>query len=151
MALPLALAFGVASGVGPIAGLYGAVFVGFFAALLGGTPSQISGPTGPMTVVMAVIFLDYVDQPELAFTIIMMGGAFQILFSVLRLGSLISLVPYTVISGFMSGIGVIIIILQIGPLFGHAAPGSGVMGTFLGLPLLLGWACWPLCGSCRRS
>ena len=81
VALPLALAFGVASGVGPIA------------ALLGGTPSQISGPTGPMTVVMAVIFLDYVDQPELAFTIIMMGGAFQILFSVLRLGSLISLVP----------------------------------------------------------
>jgi len=142
VALPLALAFGVASGVGPIAGLYGAVFVGFFAALLGGTPSQISGPTGPMTVVMAVIFLDYVDQPELAFTIIMMGGAFQILFSVLRLGSLISLVPYTVISGFMSGIGVIIIILQIGPLFGHAAPGGGVMGTFLGLPSIFADIKW---------
>ena len=62
VALPLALAFGVASGVGPIAGLYGAVFVGFFAALLGGTPSQISGPTGPMAVVMAVIFLDYVTS-----------------------------------------------------------------------------------------
>ena len=142
VALPLALAFGVASGVGPIAGLYGAVFVGFFAALLGGTPSQISGPTGPMTVVMAVIFLNYIDQPAIAFTIIMMGGAFQILFSVLRLGSLISLVPYTVISGFMSGIGVIIIILQLGPLFGHAAPAGGVLGTFLGLPAMLSAIKW---------
>lgn len=142
VALPLALAFGVASGVGPIAGLYGAVFVGFFAALLGGTPSQISGPTGPMTVVMAVIFLNYADQPSLAFTIIMMGGAFQILFSVLRLGSLISLVPYTVISGFMSGIGVIIIILQIGPLLGHATPGGGVLGTFLGLPEIFSTIKW---------
>ncbi len=138
VALPLALAFGVASGLGPIAGLYGAVFVGFFAALLGGTPSQISGPTGPMTVVMAVIFLEFADQPAIAFTIIMMGGAFQILFSVLRLGSLISLVPYTVISGFMSGIGVIIIILQLGPLLGHAAPAGGVLGTFLALPAMLG-------------
>jgi sulfate permease, SulP family len=137
VALPLALAFGVASGVGPIAGLYGAVIVGFLAALLGGTPSQISGPTGPMTVVMAVIFLNFSDQPAIAFTIIMMGGLFQILFSVLRLGSLISLVPYTVISGFMSGIGVIIIILQIGPLFGHVAPEGGVIGTFLGLAEIL--------------
>ena len=142
VALPLALAFGVASGVGPIAGLYGAIFVGFFAALLGGTPSQISGPTGPMTVVMAIIFIEYIDQPALAFTIIMMGGAFQILFSVLRLGSLISLVPYTVISGFMSGIGVIIIILQLGPLLGHSAPAGGVMGTFLGLPAIFAAIKW---------
>ena len=55
VALPLALAFGVASGLGAIAGLYGAIFVGFFAALFGGTPAQVSGPTGPMTVVMAGI------------------------------------------------------------------------------------------------
>jgi MFS superfamily sulfate permease-like transporter len=54
VALPLGLAFGVSSGAGPIAGLYGAIFVGLFAALFGGTPSQISGPTGPMTVVMAL-------------------------------------------------------------------------------------------------
>jgi SulP family sulfate permease len=73
VALPLALAFGVASGAGPMAGLYGAITLGFFAALLGGTPSQISGPTGPMTVVMAVIFLRYADQPSMAFTVVLMG------------------------------------------------------------------------------
>jgi SulP family sulfate permease len=134
VALPLALAFGVTSGAGPIAGLYGAIFVGFFAALLGGTPSQISGPTGPMTVVMATVFLSYPGQPELAFTTVIMGGLIQILFGVLRIGSLISLVPFTVVSGFMSGIGVIIIILQIAPFFGHAQPAGGVIGSLTALP-----------------
>jgi SulP family sulfate permease len=134
VALPLALAFGVASGAGPIAGLYGAAVVGFFAALLGGTPSQISGPTGPMTVVMAVIFLNFADQPAIAFSVIMLGGLFQIIFGMLRLGSLINLVPYTVVSGFMSGIGIIIIIIQLGPLFGHAVPEGGVLATLSGLP-----------------
>lgn len=133
VALPLALAFGVASGVGPIAGLYGAAIVGFFAALLGGTPSQISGPTGPMTVVIAVVFLNFSDEPAIAFTVIMMGGVFQVIFGMLRLGGLINLVPYTVVSGFMSGIGIIIIILQIGPLFGHAVPEGGVLATLSGL------------------
>ncbi|PCJ34577.1 MAG: sodium-independent anion transporter [Moraxellaceae bacterium] len=129
VALPLALAFGVSSGAGPIAGLYGAIFVGFFAALFGGTPSQVSGPTGPMTVVMAAIFTEYVAMdpvqgPLLAFTIVIMGGLFQILFGVLRIGSYINYVPQPVISGFMSGIGVIIIILQLGPLLGHPAAGG---------------------------
>ncbi|MDH5516188.1 MAG: SulP family inorganic anion transporter [Gammaproteobacteria bacterium] len=128
VALPLALAMGVASGAGPIAGMYGAIFVGFFAAILGGTPTQVSGPTGPMTVVMALIFTEYTamfpDNPELgaalAFTIVIMGGLFQILFGVLKVGKYIELVPHPVVSGFMSGIGVIIILIQIGPLFGHA-------------------------------
>lgn len=127
VALPLALAMGVASGAGPIAGIYGAIFVGFFAAILGGTPAQVSGPTGPMTVVMALIFTEYTamfpDNPELgaalAFTIVIMGGLFQILFGVLKIGKYIELVPHPVVSGFMSGIGVIIILIQIGPLFGH--------------------------------
>lgn len=126
VALPLALAFGVSSGAGAIAGLYGAVFVGFFAALFGGTPSQISGPTGPMTVVMAAVFTSVAaDNSEagfaLAFTVIMLGGLFQILFGVLQLGKYITLIPYTVVSGFMSGVGIIIILIQIGPFFGQEA------------------------------
>ncbi|MEQ9564151.1 MAG: SulP family inorganic anion transporter, partial [Woeseiaceae bacterium] len=72
VALPLALAFGVASGAGPVAGLYGAICVGFFAALFGGTPSQISGPTGPMTIVAATVFTQYGTNPSQAFTVVMM-------------------------------------------------------------------------------
>ena len=129
VALPLAMAMGVASGVGPIAGMYGAIFVGFFAALFGGTPAQVSGPTGPMTVVMAAIFIQYTgmfpDDPAqgaaLAFTVVMLGGLFQIVFGLLKLGKYIELVPHPVVSGFMSGIGVIIILLQFGPLLGQAA------------------------------
>lgn len=133
VALPLALAFGVASGAGASAGLYGAVFTGFFAALLGGTPSQVSGPTGPMTVVMATVFTKLiVENPEsgmaMAFTAVMLSGLFQILFGVLRLGQFITLMPYTVISGFMSGIGVIIVALQLAPLLGHPAQSSVILG-----------------------
>jgi len=127
VALPLAMAMGVASGVGPIAGLYGAIFVGLFAALFGGTPAQVSGPTGPMTVVMAAIFTQYTgmfpDDPvqgaALAFTVVMLGGLFQIMFGILKLGKYIELVPHPVVSGFMSGIGIILILLQIGPLLGQ--------------------------------
>ena len=124
VALPLALAFGVSSGAGAIAGLYGAIIIGFFAALFGGTPSQISGLTGPMTVVIATVFTaEIAKDPEngaaVAFTVIMLGGIFQILFGLLRLGKYITLMPYTVISGFMSGIGVIIILIEVGPLLGH--------------------------------
>lgn len=97
VALPLAMALGVASGVGPIAGMYGAIFVGFFAALLGGTPAQVSGPTGPMTVVMAAIFLHYTgmfpDDPArgaaLAFTVVILGGLFQIMMGMPRWGKYI--------------------------------------------------------------
>ncbi|ESA34254.1 low affinity sulfate transporter [Leptolyngbya sp. Heron Island J] len=138
VALPLALAFGVASGAGPIAGLYGAIFVGFFAALFGGTPSQVSGPTGPMTVVMASTFAALIAKhPEtglaMAFTVVMLGGLFQILMGILRLGKYITLMPYTVISGFMSGVGVIIILIQIGPLLGHTGQG-GVIDSILLYP-----------------
>lgn len=123
VALPLALAFGVSSGAGAEAGLYGAIAIGFFAALFGGTSSQISGPTGPMTVVMATVFSGLIAKyPEtgaaMAFTVVMLGGLFQILFGLLRLGEYITLMPYTVISGFMSGVGVIILIIQIAPLVG---------------------------------
>ncbi|MGH7430146.1 MAG: SulP family inorganic anion transporter, partial [Candidatus Methylomirabilaceae bacterium] len=134
VALPLALAFGVASGAGAIAGLYGAIFVGFFAALFGGTPAQVSGPTGPMTVVMAGIITQFGQEPALAFTAVILGGGLQILLGVSGIGRYITLVPYPVISGFMSGIGCIIIILQLGPLVGHAAKQEGVLATLTALP-----------------
>ena len=133
VALPLALAFGVASGAGAIAGLYGAILTGFFAALFGGTPSQVTGPTGPMTVVMATVFTKLIaENPEsgmaMAFTAVMLSGVFQILFGILRLGQFITLMPYTVVSGFMSGIGVIIVALQLAPLLGHPAQSSALAG-----------------------
>jgi len=139
IALPLALAFGVSSGAGPIAGMYGAIFVGLFAALFGGTPSQISGPTGPMTVVMAATFTQYtaydpVMGPALAFTVVMMGGLFQILFGIFKLGKYIALVPFPVVSGFMSGIGIIIIILQLPAFFGYSTPSGGIIAALKALP-----------------
>jgi sulfate permease, SulP family len=141
VALPLALAFGVASGAGAIAGLYGAIFVGFFAALFGGTPAQVSGPTGPMTVVVTAMIAssiaNYKDSLEtalaVAFTTVMLGGLFQILLGVLKLGQYITLMPYSVISGFMSGIGVIIILLQLPPLLGYAGTGE-ILDTLRQLP-----------------
>ncbi|WP_026733772.1 bicarbonate transporter BicA [Fischerella sp. PCC 9605] len=141
VSLPLALAFGVASGAGPVAGLYGAVCVGFFAALFGGTPTLISEPTGPMTVVMTGIVTSMTaNNPEnglaMAFTVVMLAGIFQILFGIFRLGKYITLMPYSVISGFMSGIGVILIILQIAPFLGQPNPKGGVLGMVQNLPQL---------------
>ena len=133
VALPLALAFGVTSGLGAIAGLYGAIFVGFFAALFGGTPAQASGPTGPMTVVMAGIILNFADEPALAFTAVILGGVFQVLFGLMGFGRYITLVPYPVISGFMSGIGGIILILQVAPFLGLEAK-SKVVANLMAMP-----------------
>ena len=142
VSLPLALAFGVASGIGPLGGLYGAVCVGFFAALFGGTPTLISEPTGPMTVVMTAIVASLTaSNPEngltMAFTVVMLAGLFQIVFGMFKLGKYVTMMPYSVISGFMSGIGVILIILQIAPFLGQAAPKGGVLGTFLSIPQLI--------------
>ncbi len=138
IALPLALAFGISSGLGPLAGLYGAAIVGIFAAIFGGTAAQISGPTGPMTVVMTGIiaqFLTYYPDNglALAFTAVMLAGCIQMAMGALKLGKYIIMVPYPVISGFMSGIGVIIIVLQLAPLLGHSASGNVPM-ALLALP-----------------
>lgn len=139
ISLPLALAFGVASGAGAEAGLWGAIMVGLFASLFGGSNTLISEPTGPMTVIMTAVLTSMVAKyPEsgmaMTFTVVMMAGAFQILIGTLKLGKYITLMPYSVISGFMSGIGVILIILQLSPLLGHAAPAGGVVGTLTALP-----------------
>ncbi|MEL6776360.1 MAG: SulP family inorganic anion transporter [Cyanobacteria bacterium J06597_16] len=143
IALPMALAFGVASGAGPVAGLWGAVLVGFFASLFGGTPTLISEPTGPMTVVMTAVIANLTAaDPEngmaMAFTVVMMAGLFQIIFGTLRLGRYVTMMPYTVISGFMSGIGIILVILQLAPFLGQASPAGGVVGTLQSIPELLG-------------
>jgi len=142
IALPMALAFGVASGAGAEAGLYGAILVGLFAALFGGSPTLISEPTGPMTVVFTAVIAkliasDPVNGAAMAFTVVVMAGMFQVLFGIMRLGKYVTLMPYSVVSGFMSGIGIILVILQIGPLLGQATPGGSVIATLNNLPDLL--------------
>ncbi len=147
IALPMALAFGVASGAGPEAGLYGAILVGLFAALFGGTPTLMSEPTGPMTVVMTAVIAkqvaaDPVNGYAVALTTVMLAGVFQVAFSFARLGRYVTLMPYTVISGFMSGIGLILIILQMPALLGHDSPGGGVIGVLQNLPGLVSEIHW---------
>lgn len=145
IALPMALAFGIASGAGASAGMWGAILVGFFASLFGGTPSLISEPTGPMTVIVTAViaefFVKHPDNPEtalaMAFTVVMIAGLVQILLGVLKLGKYITMLPYNVISGFMSGIGIILIFLQIAPFLGQETPKGGVIGVLKNLPYLI--------------
>ena len=150
VALPLALAFGNAA-LGPggaIYGLYGAIVTGFVAALLGGTPSQVSGPTGPMSVTVAGVVsslaavgvstdLSAGEMLPLVMAAVAIGGVFEALLGVLRLGRFITLVPYSVVSGFMSGIGIIILILQLGPFVGVTTTGGvvGCLSTLAELPI----------------
>ena len=129
VSLPVALAFGLAAGLGPAAGIYGALAVGFFAAVFGGTKSLISGPTGSMTVAMAVIVESHADNIAEAFTIVVMAGTFQILFGLLRIGRFVTYTPYSVISGFMTGVGVIIILVQTLPFMGAEVAAGGPIGT----------------------
>lgn len=140
VALPLALAFGIqafggiddpaASSMGALAGLVGATLLGFFASLFGGTPSQISGPTGPMTVITASLISGVWVSSHGSFSEVLLAmsmagmfcGLFQILFGVLKIGKYVRYIPYPVLSGFMSGIGVIIILQQLYPLVGLKSP-----------------------------
>ena len=133
VALPLALAFGVASGFGAVAGLYGAIALGFFAALAGGTPTQVSGPTGPMTVIFAAAIVAFPGDASAVLGVVFIAGILQIVFGYLKVGVFIRYIPYPVISGFMSGIGVIIILLQLHPLLGAASVGSP-LDAVLNLP-----------------
>ena len=127
VALPLALAFGVSSGLGPSAGLYGAIFVSFFAAFFGGTETQISGPTAPMTAVSMVVIggLIAINNGDVSkalpaiLTIFLLSGLMQICLGVIGFGKYIKYIPYPVVSGFMTAIGVIIIVTQIAPAVGY--------------------------------
>ena len=147
VALPLALAFGVASGLGPVAGLYGAIATGIVAAVFGGTPVQITGPTGPMTLVVAGIVATNtlpsgaVNLPVVV-AIIVLAGLLQIALGLFRIGAYIRYVPYPVISGFMSGIGVIIILQQLFPMLGAEPPSSDPLSILRQLHLLGGNIKW---------
>ncbi len=132
--LPVALAFGVASGLGPTAGMYGAIAVGFFAAVFGGTRSQISGPTGPMAIAMAVIVTTHANSLAEAFTIVVLAGLIQAALGLARIGRFVAYTPYSVISGFMTGIGIIIMVVQIAPFLGSSVAVGGVIGAVNGLP-----------------
>lgn len=155
VALPFALAFGVTSGAGASAGIYCAVITGLFASLFGGTNQQISGPNTGLTVAMVAILTSFVAQsPEngvaMAFTVVSLAGLFQMLFGFFKLGKYFTLVTYPVISGFTSGIGVLIILSQIEPLFGSSLPELQMsLTTLTSTNTLLGLACilvlflWP--------
>ncbi len=127
VALPLALAFGLQSGMGAAAGLYGAIFISFLAALFGGTSTQISGPTAPMTAVSMVIIAGIVAANEgsleralpAILMVFLLAGLIQIVLGFLKVGVYIRYIPYPVVSGFMTGIGVIILLTQILPALGY--------------------------------
>ncbi len=151
VALPLALAFGIqafggvndpsAASMGALAGIVGATMLGFFASLFGGTHSQISGPTGPMTVVAATMISGIWASSggNISSVLISMAlaglfcGLFQILFGIIKLGKYIRYIPYPVLSGFMSGIGVIIILQQLYPLVGLKGTGT-MIDLVMGIP-----------------
>jgi SulP family sulfate permease len=127
VALPLALAFGEQSGLGATAGLYGAAFIALFAAMFGGTSTQISGPTAPMTVLSASIISAILIEREgeldqalpLILLVFVLSGIIQILLGLAKVGTNIKYIPKPVVSGFMSGIGVIILITQFMPALGY--------------------------------
>ena len=159
VALPFALSFGVASGLGAAAGLYGAIAVGFFAALFGGARSVISGPAPSMTVAMAVIVTTHATSLTEAMSIVVLGGLLQVLLGALGAGRFVVYTPYVVVSGFMSGIGVIIMMIEVLPFLGAPPAPGGFMGAVAALPEVLGninadalgvgaaalaaCACWP--------
>ncbi len=149
VALPLCLALGALSGLGPEAGLYGAIVLGILAALFGGTPVLVSGPTAPMTLVSAGVVAASMlpnGQVNLGFVVVifLLTGALQVLMGLLRLGNYIRYVPYPVISGFMSGIGILIVIQQIFPMAGMAAPSSDSATILARLHTLPAGFAWPV-------
>ncbi len=152
VALPLALAFGVQSGLGAAAGIYGAMAIGFFASYLGGTPAQVSGPTGPMTVVSAAVAASVAaaaagtgDEFAAVTMTFLLAGVLQVALGLMRVGKYIRYVPYPVISGFMTGIGTIIILLQIFPMLGQRSPGA-VLDVVLTIGTALGAVNWAALG-----
>ena len=134
VALPAALAYGLVSGLGPAAGLYGAIAVGFFAGMFGGTRAQVSCPSAAMAVVTAVIVANHAASLTEALTIVVMGGCLQVLLGLSGVGRYAAHTPYMVISGFNSGIGVIIILIQLLPFLGSPVAPGGAVGALRRLP-----------------
>ena len=134
IALPVALGFGIASGMGAAAGLYGAIALGFFASVLGGTRGLISAPTPAMTVAMAVVVTNYASTLGEALTVVILAGFIQVLLGLSRIGRFVVYTPYVVVSGFMTGIGVVFVLNQILPFMGQPiAPGAS-LNALRGLP-----------------
>ena len=115
--VPTAMALGVISGMGPLAGLWCGVFVGVIAAVCGGTRAMVSGPSAVLAVITATLLMgDEVSLPELA-VIILMAGAIQMVLGLAGVGRYVSYMPHIVLTGFMSGIGVLLLSTQVGKLF----------------------------------
>ncbi len=140
--LPMALAYGVATGLGPIAGMYGAIAVGFCAAVFGGTAARIAYASAAMTVAMMVVLTQHAETLAEAFTIVMLAGLMQIALGILRIGRFITYTPYSMIAGFTSGIGVIIIVIQILPFLGVSPASGGLVGIIRAIPDAVALANW---------
>lgn len=119
--LPQALAFGVATGFGASAGIWGAIILCLVAGVLGTKVPMISGVTGPVAIVVASVMHALNKDLSSVIFIIFLAGIFQVILSLTKLPEIVKYVPYPVISGFMNGVGVIIIIMQLNPLFGLPA------------------------------
>ena len=132
--LPMALAYGVATGLGPIAGMYGAIVVGFFASVFGGTPARIAYTSAAMMVAMTVVLTQHAGSLSEAFTIVMLAGIIQIALGLLRIGRFIAYTPYSMIAGFTSGIGILIIIIQTLPFLGADRASGGLFGIVQAWP-----------------
>ena len=153
--LPMALAYGVATGLGPVAGMYGAIVVGFCASVFGGTSARIAYSTAAMTVAMMIVLTQHAETPSEAFTIVMLAGVIQIALGLLRVGRFINYTPYSMIAGFTSGIGLIIIIIQTLPFLGAPAAPGGLLGIIRVWPaavlelnlhaVIVGAACLAIC------
>ena len=133
VAIPFVLAFGVASGMGAAAGLYGLIAVGFFASVFGGTRAQISGPTAPLTIAMAVIVTSHAATIAEALTVIVLAGLLQVLLGISRVGRFVVYTPYVVVSGFKSGVGILMFVQAL-PFLGAPAAAGGTMDVFGVLP-----------------
>ena len=134
VSLPFALAFGVASGLGAAAGMYGAIAVGFFASVFGGTRTVVSGPAPSVTIAMAIIVTSQVSTLSEALTVVVLAGALQVALGLSRLGRYIAYTPHVVVSGFMSGIGIIIILMQANPFLGSPVAPGGAIAAIRSLP-----------------
>ncbi|MXZ43976.1 MAG: SulP family inorganic anion transporter [Gammaproteobacteria bacterium] len=139
VAIPIGMAFGIASGMGILAGLYGAVALCLMGSIFGGTKTQISGPTAPMTVAMTVVIATYADGSiAQALVIVVFAGVIQVLLGLSRIGRFVVYTPYVVISGFMTGIGLIIVLVHLPPILGAETPSGGAMGAVSALPEAFG-------------
>ena len=132
--LPQAMGYGIVSGLGPVAGLYGAIAVCFFAAVFGGTRGMIGGPNMFVAVTMAVVVAEYADNLAEALTTAMLAGLIQVSFGALRLGRYVSYVPYSLLSGFFTAIGILIIVSQTLPALGAPLVSGGVVGSVRAWP-----------------